>query len=136
MAELKIGTTTYSYRRLPADEGVRMLLRFMRIAGPAGGLVEALMSGDERKRDALAMSSVKQWLTEFDPDQVYDFLMDIAKNVQADGLPLVPGVLETAEFLKVMQFAITTELGGFFDDTPASGFIKPRTPAAGSRMAN
>jgi hypothetical protein len=130
MAARKIGKSEYTYRRLPADEGLRMLLRFLKIAGPAGGVVEALLSGDEAKRDALALSSIKAWLTEFDPDQVYDFLMDLSRNVQADGLQLVPGVLETGEFLQVMQFAIETELSGFFADGQASAFIKPRPAAA------
>lgn len=130
MADRKIGSTVYSYKRLPADEGLKLLLRFLKIAGPAGGLVEALLSSDEAKRDAVALSSVKDWLVEFDPDAVYQFLMDVTRNARANGEPFIPGIVETGEFLGVAQFCIETELGGFFGDGQASAFIKPRPAAA------
>lgn len=130
MAQTTINKTVFEYDRLPAAEGVPLLLRLLKIAGPAGGLIEALLAGDEARRDALALSSIKQWLIEFDPAAVERFLFDVVAYSRMNGEKTVPGMLQTDEFLKVAQFCLKTEFGDFFGDGQGSAFIAPRQQRA------
>lgn len=132
-ASIKIGTNDFTYQRLPADQGLRALLRLLKIAGPARGVLEAFMSEDRERHAAMILDGVSSWLTLFDPDDVFEFLIDLVSNARMNGEPLsrqlIP-MLDTVEVLQLAQFCITTEFGGFFEEGSEKSFIRPRQAKA------
>ncbi|WP_406858490.1 phage tail assembly chaperone [Alsobacter sp. KACC 23698] len=126
MAEKKIANRTYRYDRMPADQGLRMLLRLLKVLGPARGIIEAIAESDEAERDAKAMSAIGDFIGEMDSDAVYSIVMDMVKQVRVDGELAVPGVMDLQELLQVAMFALQTEFGSFFADGAGSALLKGR----------
>ena len=122
MAEKKIGKVIYRYDRMPAAEGFDMLLRLLKVAGPAAGLLAALMEQDERERDAKTAAALMTFLGSMDTEAVRSLVFDMVGHCRADGEPAVIGVkpFDTSELLQVAAFAIQTEFGPFFGDGPGA----------------
>lgn len=120
MAEKKINDRTVRYDRLPADQGLKMLLRVLKVLGPAKGIIEAIASEDEAQSDMLAMSAIAAFTAEMNSDEVYGLIIDMVKHCHVDGTPAVPGIMDLKELLAVAMFALQTEFGSFFDDGAGS----------------
>jgi len=116
MAEKKIAGRTVRYDRLPADEGLKMLLRVLKVLGPARGIIEAIASENEAQSDMLAMQAIASFTSEMDSEAVFSLIMDMVKACHVDGTPAVPGIMDLKELLSVAMFALQTEFGGFFDE--------------------
>lgn len=129
MAEKKIAGRTVRYDRLPADEGLRMLLRVLKVLGPASGLIEAIATDDEAKRDLIAMQAIASFTNDMDTEAVYSLIMDMVRHCHIDGDQAVPGIMELKELLAVAMFALQTEFGSFFVEGAGSVLQKVR-PAA------
>lgn len=120
MAEKKINDRTVRYDRLPADEGLKMLLRVLKVLGPAKGIIEAIASEDPAQSDMLAMSAIASFTNEMDSDAVFSLIMDMVKHCHIDGDQAVPGIMDLKELLSVAMFALQTEFGHFFEDGAGS----------------
>jgi hypothetical protein len=129
MAEKKINGRTVRYDRLPADKGLKMLLRVLKVLGPAKGLLEAIAAEDPGQSDLLAMAAIASFIGEMDNDAVYTLIMDMVAECRVDGDLAVPGVMDLPELLSVAMFALQTEFGGFFADGAGSALLRAR-PAA------
>lgn len=124
MAEKKINGRTVRYDRLPADQGLKMLLRVLKVLGPAKGIIEAIASEDEAKSDMLAMSAIASFTSDMDSDAVFGLIMDMVRDCRVDGEPAVPGVMDLKELLAVAMFALQTEFGHFFEEGAGSALLK------------
>ncbi|HEV7258932.1 MAG TPA: hypothetical protein VGN82_14220 [Bosea sp. (in: a-proteobacteria)] len=120
MAEKKIQGRTVRYDRLPADEGLKMLLRVLKVLGPASGLIEAIATEDEARRDMLAMQAIASFTADMDTDAVFSLVMDMVRHCHVDGDEAVPGVMDLQELLAIAMFALQTEFGHFFADGAGS----------------
>lgn len=120
MAEKKIEGRTVRYDRLPADEGLKMLLRVLKVLGPASGLIEAIAAEDEAKRDMLALQAITSFTAEMDSEAVYSLIMDMVRHCHVDGAEAVPGVMDLKELLATAMFALQTEFGYFFAEGAGS----------------
>lgn len=129
MAEKKINGRTVRYDRLPSDEGLKMLLRVLKVLGPASGLIEAIAAEDEARRDMLAMQAIASFTAEMDSDAVYALIIDMVRHCHVDGDQAVPGIMDLQELLSVAMFALQTEFGSFFADGAGSVLQRMR-PAA------
>ena len=129
MAEKKIAGRTVRYDRLPADEGLRMLLRVLKVLGPASGLIEAIATEDEAKRDLIAMQAIAAFTVDMDTDAVFALIMDMVRHCHIDGDEAVPGIMELKELLAVAMFALQTEFGSFFVEG-AGSVLQRVKPAA------
>jgi hypothetical protein len=128
MAEKKINGRTVRYDRMPADQGLKMLLRVMKVLGPAKGIIEAIAAEDEKTRDALGMTAIVSFIEKMDEAAVYDLIIDMASECRVNGEPAVPGIMDLQELLSVAMFALQTEFGGFFAD--GAGSVLRKTQAA------
>lgn len=128
MAEKKINGRTIRYDRLPADEGLKMLLRVLKVLGPAKGLIEAIAAEDEATRDALGMTAIVGFIEKMDEKAVYDLIIDMVGQCRIDGDLAVPGIMDLQELLAVAMFALQSEFGGFFAD--GAGSVLRKMPAA------
>ena len=126
MAEKKIGKVIYRYDRMSAAEGFDMLLRLLKVAGPAAGIISAMMDGDKSDQEAKISAALLAFLSRMDTDEVRSIVFDMVGMCRADGEPAVIGVkpFDTSELIQVAAFALHTEFGGFFDDGPGSLFGK------------
>ena len=79
MAEKKINGRTVRYDRLPADEGLMMLLRVVKVLGPAKGIIEAIAAEDETQSDLLAMAAIASFAETMDSDAVFRLIMEIGR---------------------------------------------------------
>lgn len=129
MAEKMINGRTVRYVRLPADQGLAMLLRVLKVLGPASGLIEAIAAEDEAKRDVLALSSLMSFVQHMDDKAVFDLIIDMVKQCRIDGEAAVPGVMDLQELLSVAMFALQTEFGGFFAEGAGSVLLRTRSAA-------
>lgn len=129
MAEKKINGRTVRYDRLPADEGLKMLLRVLKVLGPASGLIEAIAAEDEARRDMLAMQAIASFTTEMDSDAVYELIMDMVRHCTVDSAEAIPGVMDLQELLATAMFALQTEFGSFFAEGAGSVLQKARRAA-------
>ncbi len=129
MAEKKISGRTVRYDRLPADEGLKMLLRVLKVLGPASGLIEAIAAEDEARRDMLALQAITSFTSEMDSDAVFSLIMDMVKHCHIDGDPAVPGIMDLQELLAVAMFALQTEFGHFFGEGAGSVLQKVKPGA-------
>lgn len=124
MAEKKIAGRTVRYDRLPADQGLKMLLRVLKVLGPAKGFLEAIAAEDPAQSDMLAMAAIASFIGEMDSDEVFRLIMDMVSECRIDGSPAVPGVMDLQELLAVAMFALQTEFGSFFGDGAGSALLK------------
>lgn len=129
MAEKKIAGRTVRYDRLPADAGLKMLLRVLKVLGPADGLLEAIAEEDEARADVMALRAIVTFAKEMDNEAVYTLLIDMVKACRIDNEPAVPGIMDLNELIQVAMFALQTEFGGFFVEGAGSVLLKAR-PAA------
>lgn len=129
MAEKKINGRTVRYDRLPADEGLKMLLRVLKVLGPASGLIEAIAAEDDSQRDLLAMSAIASFVGQMDNDAVFTLIMDMVRHCHIDGDQAVPGIMDLQELLSVAMFALQAEFGSFFADGAGSVLQKVRSAA-------
>lgn len=129
MAEKKIANRSVRYDRLPADEGLKMLLRVLKVLGPASGLIEAIATEDEAKRDMLALQAITSFTAEMDSDAVYSLIMDMVRHCHIDGSEAIPGIMELPELLQVAMFALQTEFGHFFAEGAGSVLQKVKRAA-------
>lgn len=129
MAEKKIGGRTVRYDRLPADQGLKMLLRVLKVLGPASGLIEAIAAEDEARRDMLAMQAIASFTAEMDSEAVFSLVMDMVRHCHIDGDQAVPGIMDLQELLSVAMFALQTEFGSFFADGAGSVLQRMRPTA-------
>jgi hypothetical protein len=120
MAEKKINGRTVRYDRLPADEGLKMLLRVLKVLGPASGLIEAIAAEDEARRDMLALQAITSFTAEMDSDAVFSLIMDMVRHCHIDGSEAIPGIMDLQELLSVAMFALQTEFGSFFAEGAGS----------------
>lgn len=133
-AERKIGERTFRYERMSADQGLKMLLRLMKVLGPAKGLIEAIAAEDEASRDALGMVAMVEFIENMDQAAVYDLIIDMASRCDVNDPQqqhwdkALPGVLELNELIQVAMFALQSEFGSFFAD--GAGSVLRKMPAA------
>lgn len=117
MPEKLIAGRTVRYDRLPGDKAVRLLLRVLKVMGPAGGLLGTVMSGEAGADTAVPAGA---FLAQMDDGAIFQIIMDVAKSVRVDNIPADPGVMEMEELIEVAQFALVSEFGGFFRDAGAA----------------
>lgn len=120
MAEKKIAGRTVRYDRMPADQGLKMLLRLMKVLGPAAGLIEAIASDEVEAQDAVVLATITKFLGAMDNEAVYSIIIDMVKQCRVDGAEAIPGVMDLNELLQVAMFALQTEFASFFADGAGS----------------
>lgn len=135
MAEKKINGVLYRYDRLPATEGIPLMLRLLKVIGPAKGILSAIIAeGGEEQRDAAALVGIADFMTTIDTDAVMSIISDVVRHCRADGEPAVLGVKPqgTKEALQVTMFALQTEFGSFFGEGLALVGLKEQMAARAS----
>jgi len=116
MAEKKINGRTVRYDRLPADQGLKMLLRVLKVLGPLKGVIEMIAADEDTSNDFLPLAAIGTFSEAMDSDEVYRLVMDMVKHCHVDGTPAVPGIMDLMELLEVAFFAFRTEYSAFFDE--------------------
>lgn len=120
MAEKIINGVTYSCEKLPADPGLALLLRCLKLGAPIASL---LQENDSAHDDGgFFLRAVTACLTDLDAVGVHKLCIDLAKMCKADSEPVVVGVkpADTMELLQVAAFCLEVQFGDFFGDAGAS----------------
>lgn len=120
MAEKQIGGLTYRCQRLPADKGLRLALRCLKIAGPALPHVLTALKG---QTGAAGLHAIADMIIATDTDEAHGFITDFVSlcEVQEDGqyIQVVPGHHfgdDIADLLECFIFALEAQLSDFFTD--------------------
>lgn len=145
MAEKKIGQDTYRVQKVGAREQQRMLLRLGRLLGPAiTAFTDAIASEGDRERGAL--SAVGGMLTNANPDEAEQLLVDICQMAQVNTAGMPAGQYEPIIFdhhmdglplqtcWEVAGFVLEVNFRDFFDaavSTPVGKAV--RTAAVSAR---
>lgn len=118
MAEKKIDGVVYRYDRLPASESLPLLLRILKLLGPAEAIFAASVEDD-----AEIIQAISRFLKDMDEKAIQSFITEMVQHCRADGEPCVVGVKPQYldECLKVALFALQTEFRDFFGGSQASG---------------
>lgn len=119
MAERKIGERTYRYDRRHGAEGLRLLLRGLKIVLPLRGLVAAVLAEEGELRDAVEAQGLAELAALFDDRAAFEFIADLVRNCYEDG-NLVEArygkdannwVLDRDEILQMAWLAVQVEFG-------------------------
>ena len=73
MAEKKINGRTVRYDRMPADQGLDMLLRVVQVLGAADDVAAVLFSG-EVDTDAATIAAIAKFCRTMDRREIYGIL--------------------------------------------------------------
>lgn len=128
MAEKVIQGRTVRYERLPGDQAVRLLLRVLKVLGPAGGLLGSVFGSEGANADTAA--SAGAFLAAMDDKAVYGIIEEVVAACRIDGTQATIGVMDLDEILAVAQFALRAEFSGFFSDAGAAVLLLLQRQAA------
>lgn len=128
MAEKKINGRTVRYDRMPADQGLDMLLRVVQVLGAADDVAAVLFSG-EVDTDAATIAAIAKFCRTMDRREIYGILIEMAGHCRIDGEAVVVGVLDLDELIQVAIFALRSEFGGFFTGGAGAVLQKARQAA-------
>lgn len=109
-----INGTLFTCEMLPAEQGLDLLMRFMRVAGPAAGVLEAAIR-DGANADVLR--ELAGFMARADVDEVRKLVLELAKLCKRDGEPAQAANL--GELLKLAAFALEAQFADFFDENLA-----------------
>ena len=109
-----INGTLFTCEMLPAEQGLDLLMRFMRVAGPAAGVLEAAIR-DGANADVLR--ELAGFMARADVDEVRKLVLELAKLCKRDGEPAQASNL--GELLKLAAFALEVQFADFFDENLA-----------------
>lgn len=130
MAEREINGTLFTCEMLPAEQGLDLLMRFMRVAGPAAGVLEAAI------RDGANVDVLRElagFMARADSEAVGKLVLDLAKVCKRDGEPAQAANL--AELLKLAAFALEAQFGDFFGEHLAGMITREAGAAADQRLS-
>lgn len=114
MAERRIGGRTYRYDKANGADGLRILLRALKLLAPAGPLLEAVASGDEAKEPAALLAAIDG----LDGDAIATLITDLVSQTRENGRLIGDtfGVMPREELLQVGLFALQVEFGAFWTE--------------------
>lgn len=138
MPEKKIQGVTYRCEKVAANIGLPLLLRTMKVLGPAAGAL-ALISGKGPKDENASLSVMAEMVGRIDDEAALSLVQELVELCTVDGRPAVYGVnpqdigetLELALWVAEVQFR--DFLGGGGAAAPVKrlaerpGSVKPRS---------
>lgn len=98
MAEKKFGQDTYKCEKVDATQGLRLLLRTIKLLGPASGIIGSLAEKDKGRSDAIALEALAEFFTKLDVDEAVAFVSELIGLCQCNREPAVFGV--TPQYLE------------------------------------
>lgn len=108
-SEREINGTTFTCDELPAEQGLSLLVRFMRVAGPAAGVLEAAIR-DGMNSDVLR--ELAGFMARADATEVEKLIIDLAGLCRRDEEAAKPANL--GEMLSLAEFALEAQFQSFF----------------------
>lgn len=128
MAERKIQGRTVRFDRLPADQGVRMLLRFLKVMGPVHGTLRVIQEREAQPELGAYDGILATVAARIDETEIASMLGDLAKECMIDGMEAIPGMMTTEELVEVALFAAQVEFGATLRNVlePSSAVLMAR----------
>ena len=128
MAEKKIGGVTYRCEKVAANIGLPLLLRTMKVLGPATGAL-ALISGKGPKDENASLSVMAEMVGRIDDEAALSLVQELVELCTVDGRPAVYGV-NPQDIGETLELALWVAEVQFRDFLGASGAAAP-----GKRLA-
>jgi hypothetical protein len=124
MADKEINGVTYTCRKLPADPGLYLFLRVLKVFEPAHTVFISVVSGQS---DEILIEDFFTFVRGMDPAAVHKILLECVGHCQVDGLQAVPGVNpETMhELIKVAAWFLEVQYRDFLAESPLGAFFMP-----------
>ena len=119
MAVREIGGVTYTCEPLPAEQGLSLLMRFMRIAGPAAGILEtAIRDG----ADLEVLHALAGFMARADTAEVEKLILELSRLCKVDNEQAKAPNL--GALLRLAAFALEAQFADFFDESLAGVLLR------------
>lgn len=119
MAEREIGGVVYTCEPLPAEQGLSLLMRFMRIAGPAAGILEtAIRDGANLE----VLHALAGFMSRADTVEVEKLILELARLCRDGGEQAKAPNL--GALLRLAAFALEAQFADFFDESLAGAILR------------